>query len=295
MTRLLVFGSGGQLGFELMRAELPDGLERTGLDRNALDVTDEEAVARAVRDYYPDVVVNAAAYTDVDGAEDDREVAFALNTHAPGRIAEICQDAGVAVIHFSTDYVFDGAKDGAYGEDDEARPASIYGQSKLEGETAVRTALDHHLIIRTSWMFGVQGQNFVKTILRLAAEKDRLLMVDDQISCPTAAKNLAWAVITVAGRIGDGTPWGTYNFAGEGAASWYDFAVAVLDSASTWLTKRPGVEPIIMADYPTPAPRPRNTVMDCNRIARKFAIEPAPWRDGLRDVVEELAERGEIK
>lgn len=295
MTRLLVFGAGGQLGFELMRAALPVGLERTGLERQVLDITDAEGVASAVRDYSPDVIVNAAAYTDVDGAENDREVAFAVNAHAPGRMAEICRDAGVAVIHFSTDYVFDGVKDDAYGEDDEARPAGVYGQSKLEGETAVRAALDRHLIIRTSWVFGVQGRNFVKTILQLALEKDRLLMVDDQMSRPTAAKDLARAVIAMADGIGDATPWGTYHFAGEGTVSWYGFAVAVLDSASTWLKKRPEVEPITMADYPTSAPRPKNTVMDCSRIAGKFAIEPAPWRDGLRDVVEELAERGEIK
>lgn len=295
MTRLLVFGSGGQLGFELMRAELPEGLERIGFERNALDVTDVDALASAVRDYNPDVVINAAAYTDLIGAENDREAAFAVNARTPGRMAEICRDAGAALIHFSTDYVFDGTKDGAYNEDDDPHPIGVYGQSKLEGETAVRTAMDRHLIIRTSCVFGVQGRNFVKTILRLAAEKDRLMMVDDQYSCPTAAKDLARAVITVAGGISDATPWGTYHFAGEGEASWYDFAIAVLESAATWLKNRPEVEPITMADYSTPIPQPRNTAMDSSRFAGSFAVGPAPWREGLRDVVGELAERGEIK
>lgn len=289
MTNLLIFGSGGQLGYELMRAGQHDGLERTGLERSVLDITDPDAVANAIRHYSPKVVINAAAYTNVDGAEDDRETAFAVNAHAPGRMAKICKSAGAALIHFSTDYVFDGEKAGAYREDDAPRPVNIYGQSKLEGETFIRNVLDRHLIIRTSWMFGVRGRNFVKTIFRLAQEKDRLTMVDNQYSRPTAAKDLAQAVLAVASAMSDNTPWGTYHFAGVGATSWYGFATSVIELSTTWLKKCPEIEPITMSDYPTQAQRPPNTIMNCGRFTKNFAIKPASWRDDLEEVVAELA------
>jgi dTDP-4-dehydrorhamnose reductase len=259
-----------------------------------LDVTDAEAVRRAVEQYAPDVVVNAAAYTAVDRAESEPEAAFAVNRDGAAHCAEACAVAGIPLIHFSTDYVFDGTKGAPYTEDDAPNPLGVYGASKLVGEEAVRDRLDTHVILRTSWVFSAHGHNFVKTMLRLCRERDVLRVVADQHGNPTAARDLALAALRIARRAvtADRAAWGTYHLAGTPATTWHGLAEAVVAEARPHGPVRAErVEAIPTSDYPTPARRPADTRLDGERIERSWGIAPPDWRDALAQVVAELAER----
>jgi dTDP-4-dehydrorhamnose reductase len=288
--KVIVLGSGGQVGFELMRAVWPAETELVGLSRDALDVSDDAAVHRALAALRPTVVVNAAAYTAVDRAEGEAARAFAVNDAGPGHVARACAETGAALIHYSTDYVFDGTKRGAYGEDDPVAPLGVYGRSKEAGERRVRELCPAHLILRTSWVFGAHGHNFVKTILRLASEREELWVVADQTGCPTGAAGLAGATVAcVRALAGGDQASGTYHIAGAPATTWYGFAAAILEIATT-LTGRasPRLVPITTADYPTPARRPANSTFDCSRIAERLGIAQPAWRDELTSVVSQL-------
>jgi len=284
--KLLITGSHGQLGTELMR--LGSAHDLLGVDRDELDITNADAVRDVVKTFAPDAVINAAAYTAVDEAESRREVAFAVNRNGPENLAATCDSAGVPLFHVSTDYVFDGEKQNAYVEDDPAGPLGVYGESKLAGEDAVRKASPRHVIVRTSWMFSAHGNNFVKTMLRLGAEREELGIVADQHGCPTSAAELARALIHVI-EYGE-VAWGTYHFCQPEATAWHGFAEAIFAEAKQqgMPLRVQSVKPIAIAGYPAPAARPANSVMDCGHFKTTFGFKIRPWKESLANVMKEL-------
>lgn len=287
--KLLVLGAGGQVGHELCRLAWPEGYRLAAFGHAGVDITRREAVVAAVAHERPDIVINAAAYTAVDRAESETDKAWAGNCTGPLNLAAVCHDAGIPLIHLSTDYVFDGSKKGPYREDDAVRPLGAYGQSKEAGERAVRGLLPQHVILRTAWVYSAHGHNFVKTMLRLAEGRPVLRVVADQQGSPTSAADIAAAIAAIARQIAAGNQrWGTYNFAGAGAVSWHGFAEAIFALAAPWRGPPPRVEPITTAEYPTPARRPANSVLDCRLIGEAFGIVPRPWREALAEVIREL-------
>ncbi|HMG50546.1 MAG TPA: dTDP-4-dehydrorhamnose reductase [Inquilinus sp.] len=275
---LVVFGAGGQVGRELATLATARGLAVRARARSEVDITDAAAVAEAVRG--ADFVANCAAYTAVDKAEAERDQAFAVNATAPGVIARACAEAGAALVHISTDYVFPGDGDRPWREDDPIAPLSVYGESKAAGEAAVRAALPRHIILRTSWVFAAHGSNFVRTMLRLGAERPELRIVADQRGGPTAAADIAAAILAVRDRaLAPGfSDWGTFHYSGAPATTWYEFAAAIFAAQGGG---GPKLHPIATSDYPTPARRPANSVMDCGRIARVFGVAQPDWRQSL--------------
>jgi dTDP-4-dehydrorhamnose reductase len=288
--KVVIFGSAGQLGRELARAHWPTGLEILCPPEAHADVTQEEAVARLLQVPKVGVAINAAAYTAVDKAENEPEAAFRVNRDGAGNLARACASRGVPLVHVSTDYVFDGAKGEPYLEDDAINPLNVYGHSKAAGESAIRELLPEHIILRTSWLFSAFGQNFVKTILRLAMERDRLRVVADQFGRPTPTADLAAALTAIVAKHarGEPVPWGTYHFAGVGRASWYDLAQRTVDLQAAHTGRLPSVEAINSADYPTLAARPIHSELDTRGFERAFARSPRPWEEGLAEVIHEL-------
>jgi dTDP-4-dehydrorhamnose reductase len=288
MTTILVFGAAGQVGRELVDQAWPGGLSARGLDRAAADVTDAGAVARALDAAGPALVVNAAAYTAVDKAEQDAARALAVNRDGPAILAAACAARDLPLIHLSTDYVFDGSKPGAYLEDDPVCPLGIYGVGKEAGEAAIRDRLARHVILRTAWVFGVHGHNFVKTMLRLGAERPELAIVADQQGCPTEAADIARAVARIAatllGAPGPGQL-GTFHFAGQPPTSWHGFAQAIFRRVASAGRKVPALRAIATADYPTPARRPANSVLDSGKLAHIYGIAPCDWQAALDRVL----------
>jgi len=241
-----------------------------------------------INDFQPDAVINAAAYTAVDRAESEVEAAFAVNRDGPANLARACERAGISLIHISTDYVFDGSKQGAYVEGDPVSPLGVYGESKLAGEEAVRTLCPKHLILRTSWVFSAHGNNFVKTMLRLGAEREELGVVADQFGKPTSAAEIARLILdTLPDTEGK---WGTYHLAQPDAVSWHGFAEAIFDAAKRQgiVMKVEQVQPISTADYPTPARRPANSELDCRLLKSVFGVTIRGWRESLAEVIGEL-------
>ncbi|HTQ33156.1 MAG TPA: dTDP-4-dehydrorhamnose reductase [Stellaceae bacterium] len=290
-SKVLVVGRTGQLACELRRLAWPARLTAAFFERPEIDLAQPEEACRFVVDARPAIVVNAAAYTAVDAAETDSEMAFTVNRDAPAALADACCQIGAPLIHISTDYVFDGSKTGAYREDDPISPLSVYGASKAEGEAAIRERHDRHVIIRTAWLYSPFGLNFVKTMLSLGAERDRLRIVNDQQGSPTAAADLAAAVITVCAALSDGREdgFGTFHFRGGGTTTWYDFACEIFRNAWRRGLKVPDfIEPIHTKDYPTPAQRPRNSVLHCGKIARTYGIVAPPWEDSLAPCIDEI-------
>lgn len=287
--RILLLGAGGQLGREITDRAAARPVELIGLDHTALDICDPVAVARAMEAQRPDVVINAAAYTAVDKAESEPELAARINAFAPAHIAERCERYRTPVIHVSTDYVFDGTKPTPYVETDPVAPLGVYGRTKAAGEAAVRSATERHVIVRTSWVYGAHGHNFLKTVLRLARERDRLTIVADQRGCPTATHDLAEALLTAATAAANGEArWGTYHFAGDGATTWHGFAAEIVRAAGTRLGRSPEVAPITTADYPTPARRPANSQLASDLFDRSFGLRAAPWQQRVAEVVNTL-------
>ena len=291
-VRILVTGNRGLLGRDLVPMLEREGYAVDGADADTLDITQENQIRQAIDSRRPNLVINCAAYTAVDGAESEKEKAFAVNRDGAGFLAKACARSELPMIHLSTDYVFDGTKRSPYVENDPARPLSTYGLSKWEGERAIRSCLEEHVILRTSWLFGTYGQNFVKTILRLAKERDPLRVVADQEGCPTWAGDLSRAITRLAGEIfrdKKSVPWGTYHFCGKGQTTWYDFAISILEEGGKRAQlKAVRVTPIRTSDYPTPAKRPTWSVLDCGKIERTFAIHPRPWLEGLLNVLDTL-------
>lgn len=278
MKRILLTGTNGQVGYELARSLHGLG-EVVALDRGALDLADLAQVRDVIRSVKPDLIVNPAAYTAVDKAESEPELAMRVNGEAPGVMAEEARALGAALIHYSTDYVFDGTKDGAYTEQDAPCPVSVYGRSKLAGEQAIQAAGIRHLILRTSWVYGMRGKNFLLTVLRLAQERDELRIVADQFGAPTWSRTIAEATArTVAG--GDlNAESGIYHLTAKGRTSWHGFTEAILANAQ--LAKKPVVTPIATADYPLPARRPANSVLSQQRFIDAFGELPA-WDAALK-------------
>ncbi len=291
--RILVTGSTGQVGCELVRSL--DGLGVIAAPtRVELDLAQEDGIRRFVRDFRPTLVINPAAYTTVDKAESEPEVAFAINAMAPRILAEEALRAGAAMIHYSTDYVFDGEKTSPYVEDDPASPKNVYGRTKLDGERAVQASGVPHLILRTSWVYGSRGSNFLLTMLRLAHEQPTLRIVADQIGAPTWSRTIAeLSAAIVAQAVDSGSDPGTwigersgvYHLTAHGSASWADFAEAIFDEAA--LTATPHVERITTAEFPRPAPRPLNSRLSGAKLQTKFGVTPPDWREALRACLSE--------
>ncbi len=279
---ILVFGSTGQVATEL--AALPDTLS---LGRAEADLSDTEACAEAIRTHAPRAVINAAAYTAVDKAETEEYLATIVNGHAPTAMATACAALGIPLIQISTDYVFNGGGTDPWTPQDSTGPLGAYGRSKLIGEEGVRGAGAVHAILRTSWVFSAYGANFVKTMIRLGAERDSLAIVADQIGGPTPARSIANACHTMATQlIADPDASGTYHFSGMPDCSWADFARTIFDEAGIDCT----VTDILTSAYPTPAARPANSRMDCTSLTRAFGITRPDWRVALRDTLKELKE-----
>jgi dTDP-4-dehydrorhamnose reductase len=287
--KLLVLGAAGQVGRALSGFAWPAGYRIAARHRDDIDITRREAVSAAIARERPECVINAAAYTAVDRAESEPEAAWAANCAGPANIATACRAARIALIHLSTDYVFDGCKPGPYREDDPVNPLGVYGRSKEAGDRAVREALSEHVILRPAWVYSAGGHNFVRTMLRLAGERPVLRVVADQKGSPTSAGDIAAAIAAVVGRVAAGEAnWGTYHFAGAGQVTWHGFAEAIFEFAAPWRGAPPRVEAIGTADYPTPARRPANSVLDCSRIGEAFGIVPRPWRVALAQVIGEI-------
>ncbi len=288
---ILVFGAAGQLGHEVMTHATARAIAAIGYDRANADVTDFAAVRAAIRTVNPRLVLNAAAYTAVDRAETEPEAAYAANAAGAETVARAAALQQVPLIHLSTDYVFDGTKRGAYAETDPIAPLGVYGKTKAAGEAMVRQANPHHFILRTAWVYGRFGANFLKTILRLSRERDELRIVADQHGCPTATQDLAEAVFAIDRALagGIGAP-GIYHFAGDGATSWHGFASVIVEAQAPATGRRPKVSAIATADYPTPARRPANSELDSSLFASVFGYRARDWQTRVRETVEMLFE-----
>jgi dTDP-4-dehydrorhamnose reductase len=286
--KILITGSEGQLGWELLRQAAFFNIEAVGLDLPHLDITDESSIKKIFKKHKPDMLVNAAAYTNVDRAETDKKACFAVNVSGPEKLAAVCRNNGIPMIHISTDYVFNGAGKIPYSEKSRVKPVNIYGQSKADGEKSVRNVLDNHIILRTSWLYGVHGQNFVKTVLKLGKEKEVIGIVSDQFGSPTSAADLAETILAIASRIMNKSEiaYGTYHYCGEGITSWHGFAEAIIETVKTYspvITHH--IKPLTTGEYPTKARRPAFSALDCSLIYNKFGIIPKPWRKSLEAVI----------
>jgi dTDP-4-dehydrorhamnose reductase len=284
--RILLTGKSGQVGYELERS-LQGAGEIIALDRGGMDLADLAQVRDVIRRIKPDLIINPAAYTAVDKAESEPDLAMRINGEAPGVMAEEARKIGAAMIHYSTDYVFDGSKPTPYTEDDPTCPVNVYGSTKLAGEEAIRAAGIPHLILRTSWVYGMRGKNFLLTILRLAQERDELRIVSDQHGAPTWCRTIAdatAAIVTQATSAADAAAWwqqrsGLYHLTAQGQTTWHGFTQAILEHPS--VTGKPAVVPIEAKDYPVPAMRPANSVMSCERLMTTFCGLPA-WDHALK-------------
>ncbi|HLC16839.1 MAG TPA: dTDP-4-dehydrorhamnose reductase [Thermodesulfovibrionia bacterium] len=282
--KILLIGANGQVGWELSRKFRFSLFETIDLDLPDFDITDKAQVHDMVTGAMPDLVINAAAYTAVDKAESEPELAFAVNRDGSANLASACSEPGIPLIHISTDYVFDGSKQGYYIESDRTAPLNVYGKSKEQGDKAIRQTLRKHIILRTSWLYGIHGANFVKTMIRLGREREVIRVVADQRGCPTCASDLAEAILTIAEQMrkGNKIDWGTYHYCGLGATTWHGFAEAIFRLADFIIPLRvKKVESITTAQYPTPARRPLNSAMDCYLITRTFGIQAKPWFESL--------------
>ena len=289
--RLLVFGGAGQVGRAFAEITPPAGWTVTTLARPDADITEPGSIERAIATHRPTFIVNAAAYTAVDKAESDRDACFRINRDGAGIVARVAAAAKVPLVHLSTDYVFDGTKAGPWTEDDAVGPLGVYGASKEAGEQQVRANHPRHFIVRTSWVFGVHGNNFVKTMLKLGETREQLRIVADQHGKPTDAADIARAVLALANRVltkPPQRPWGTLHFAGKRATTWFGFAEAIFDEAERRGARRPELTPIASDGYPTAAKRPANSVLACAKIESIYGVIPQPWSMGLAACLDRL-------
>lgn len=295
--RILIVGSAGQLGVELQKSFAGAG-SITAVDLPAVDITDASEFRAFIRETNPDVILNAAAYTAVDRAESQPELAHAVNAEAPRIMAEECLRSNALLVHYSTDYVFDGSKPGPWVETDTPNPLSVYGASKLAGEQAVESVGGKTLIFRTSWIYGSRGKNFLLTMLRLGQERDQLSIVDDQIGAPTTSSQLAAATHSIvtgvlSSKFGEPASWaGLYHMTCSGSTSWFGFAEAIFTRASELLgANSPTLTPILTSAYPAHAKRPHNSVLSNEKLKSRFGVELASWESALDDVFEALIEQ----
>jgi dTDP-4-dehydrorhamnose reductase len=285
MSRVLVFGETGQVARALAEAPWTEGTRLTFLDRKAADLSTPGELGAIVQGHAPDAVIIAAAYTDVDGAEREEALATTVNGDAPAAIARTAAALAIPVVHISTDYVFDGKKSGYYFEDDPVAPLNAYGRSKLAGEAAVRAANPRHLIFRTSWVYSAGGRNFLRTMLRLAKERDDVRIVADQIGCPTFAGDIAHAIARALPAAARKGAWGTYHLAGASETTWHGFAEAIFNELAARGERRPKNTPITTADFPTPALRPKNSRLSSERLAKELGVRIPGYEATLSAVV----------
>ena len=281
---MLVTGAEGQVGSEIVRLA-DDEFEVVGFDRLRLDITNARDIERRIGECAPDLLVNCAAYTAVDRAEDEPDLAYRVNAEALGLLGRACGNHGIGIIHLSTDYVFDGTKDRPYVEQDRPNPLNVYGASKLAGEELLRASVPRHLILRVSWVFGRLGRSFVDTILRLATQRQELAVIDDQVGAPSPAVAIARTIRLVSeGVISREDVWGSYHFSTAPALSWCEFAREIIDMAANTglLTSSPGLKAIGSRDWPAKATRPLNSRLDASKLRETFAIPVPPWRPHLR-------------
>jgi dTDP-4-dehydrorhamnose reductase len=289
LKKIMITGAYGQVGFCLTQQAQTNGWDVLAIDRDKLDITDPQAVNALVSEFQPDVIINAAAHTAVDKAETEIEVSYAINRDGPKYLADAAASVDAAMLHISTDYVFAGDKEGIYSEADLVAPQGIYGASKLAGEEAVIAANPRHIVLRTAWVFGEHGNNFVKTMLRLGSQRDQLGIVADQFGGPTYAGDIAAALLAIAEKAvtaPEAVTWGIYHFAGEPHVNWHQFAQAIFDKAveQQLLAKAPQLNALTTADYPTPAKRPANSRLDCRKIFTEFGLQPSDWHKALENI-----------
>ncbi|MBF0417100.1 MAG: dTDP-4-dehydrorhamnose reductase [Magnetococcales bacterium] len=289
--KLLVTGANGQVGHEIVTLAHQHAIEVCAMGKNELDITNAQAVWTAFETFRPDLVINAAAYTAVDLAESQPETAMAVNRDGAHLLAQSCATHGCPLIHLSTDYIFDGRQSTPYREEDPPTPIGLYGTSKWQGEEAIRVQLPHHLIIRVSWVFGWHGKNFVKTILRLARERESLAVVDDQSGGPTSADDIARMLLQVAEMCGQPgfSDWGTYHYQGAPTLTWHAFAEFIVATAREKIDLPvKEIRPIPTSQFPTPAKRPANSRLDCQRIHDRLGITQPDWRHAARALILKL-------
>ncbi len=295
--RILIIGSAGQLGVELQKSFAGAG-SITAVDLPTVDITKAEQFRAFIRETNPDIILNAAAYTAVDRAESDPELAHAVNAEAPRIMAEESLRLNALFVHYSTDYVFDGSKPGPWVETDAPNPLGVYGATKLAGEQAVESVSGKTLIFRTSWVYGSHGKNFLLTMLKLGQERDQLSIVDDQVGAPTTSSELAAATHSIVngilgGKFGESASWsGLYHMTCSGSTSWFGFAEAIFTRASQLMgAKTPELTPILTSAYPTAAKRPLNSVLSNEKLKKRFGVELASWDSALDEVFEALIEK----
>lgn len=283
---ILITGAGGQVGHELAIADSQHRL--IALTRQQFEITDAVQIAEAFALYQPDILINAAAYTQVDLAENEAELAFAFNRDGVANLLKVCKQVDIPMLHISTDYVFDGSKHGAYKESDPIAALGVYGESKAVGDAVLQTTLEQHIILRTSWVFSATGNNFVKTMLRLGKEREELGIVNDQHGCPTSARSIAEVLLSIADRYlqGNAIKWGTYHYCNQPETTWFGFARAIFEQAGGFENLQ--LNAIATSDYPTPARRPQNSVLDCAKLEANFGIEQANWIDELGLVLAQI-------
>ena len=288
--KILVLGSKGQLGQCLNDQLAITAHEVVYTSRGQIDIAEFEVTKTQILEISPDIVINATAYTAVDKAEEERQAADRINHLAVANISNICNQLDCWLIHVSTDYVFDGNSEVPYKEDNPTNPQGVYGGSKLKGEAAIKASGCKYLIIRTAWVYSEYGNNFLKTMLRLGADRDELSIVGDQIGCPTYAQDIAKSIVSILSCLDlKGSSSGIYHYCGDEPCSWYDFTRAIFLEAEVQGLKTPSyVKSITTADYPTPAIRPAYSVLDCTKIESVFDVTRSNWRDGIKSVIDRL-------
>lgn len=290
--KILITGAQGQVGKELVGITKQRGFNVIAAGRNELDITQLEKVKSYIQSKNADIVINAAAYTAVDKAEDEQDIAYVINRDGVATLAKVCKEQNIPLLHISTDYVFDGSQSDAYRECDTVSPLGIYGESKWQGEEAIRDELEQHIILRVAWVFGAQGNNFVKTMLRLGKERDELNVVADQFGGPSPAKEIAATLVTLTKQYQKNKTleWGTYHYCGTEKTNWCEFAKEIFSQAKEkgLIDKEIKVNAITTAEYPTLAKRPANSMLDCTKINNTFGIIMPSWKKALNEVLTEL-------
>ena len=291
MTKILLTGKKGQLGQEL-ELLLPQVGEVIALGKEELDLSQGDQIRDCINHYQPDLIINAGAYTAVDKAETESDLAYAVNADAPTILAESAEKIGARLVHFSTDYVFNGEKHKPYTEADQPNPIGVYGKSKLAGEQGIQKHCSNYIILRTAWVYGVYGQgNFVKTMLRLGEEREALKVVSDQIGTPTWTNDIAKVIVGLITQLPSSPVQEIYHFTNSGVASWYDFSIAIFEEAKVlrFPLKIHRVSPIPTTEYPTPAQRPAYSVLSGEKISKLLGVCPPQWRISLREMLTQLS------
>ncbi|GJM17453.1 MAG: NAD(P)-dependent oxidoreductase [Thermodesulfobacteriota bacterium] len=289
MKSILVTGSRGQVGTEIRRLAQQRNIIVVATDKKELDITQLDNIERVIKKNKSSIVINAAAYTAVDKAEEETDRAFSVNREGSANLAQACKNAGIPLLHISTDYVFNGDKDEPYKETDKPAPTSIYGKSKLEGEEAIRKILQQYLILRTSWVFSASGQSFPKTMLRMATERDTLGVVADQFGAPTWAGDIARVLLDITSDYlqGNAINWGLYHYTGTPNTNWFEFAKIIFEQSAqeNLLKQTPNLSTISTENYPTSAKRPKNSVLNCDKIQKELGIKQPNWYFGLNSIL----------